>query len=324
MRMRKLGHSTIETSVIGLGTWAMGGWMWGGTDERASIDAIQASLDAGVNLIDTAPAYGLGKAETLVGKAIQGRRDKVVLSTKCGLVWHTRQGKHFFDESGTPVHRYLGGASIRHELEQSLKRLQTDRIDLYFTHWQDATTPIEETMATLLDLKQEGKIRAIGVSNVTPDELRAYLRSGVIDAIQERYNMLDRGIEATLLPVCAAHGVSTLSYSSLALGLLSGKMRPERKFEGDDLRRRDPRFSAENLRKLEPFFESLAPMAAAHGLTVAQLVIAWTLEQPGITYALCGARTALQAVENAGAGKIVLSVADVKAISDVAARRLNG
>ena len=324
MRLRKLGHSNIEVSVIGLGTWAMGGWMWGGTDERASLEAIRASLDAGVNLIDTAPAYGLGKAETLVGKAIKGRRDEVVLSTKCGLVWHTRAGKHFFDEDGRPVHRYLGAASIRHELEQSLKRLQTDHIDLYFTHWQDATTPIEETMATLLDLKQEGKIRAIGVSNVNPDELSVYLRAGVIDAIQERYNMLDREIESTLLPVCAAHGVSTLSYSTLALGLLSGKIRPERKFEGDDLRRSDPRFTAENLRKLEPFFESLAPMAAAHRLTLAQLVVAWTLEQPGITYALCGARNAVQAVENAGAGQIALDAADVKAIRDVAAKHLGG
>jgi methylglyoxal reductase len=322
MKMRKLGHANIEASVIGLGTWAMGGWMWGGGDDAASIAAIQAGIDAGVNLIDTAPAYGLGLAETLVGKAIRGRRDKVVLATKCGLVWHIRKGTHFFDENGKPVHRYLGGESIRHELEQSLSRLQTDRIDLYITHWQDSTTPVAETMATLLDLKKEGKIRAIGVSNVSPEELQAYLKAGPVDAIQERYNMLQRDISTTLLPVCAAHGVSTLSYSSLALGLLSGKIGPGRTFQGDDLRKKDPRFSAEGLRKLAPFFESLAPIAAGHGLSIAQLVIAWTVGQPGITYALCGARNALQAVENARAGETTLSAGELKTLDGLIAQHL--
>lgn len=156
MKTRTLGTTQINTSVIGLGTWAMGGWMWGGTDEKQSIDAIRASIDNGVTLIDTAPAYGLGKSESLVSQAIKGRREDVVLATKCGLVWHTQQGNHFFEEEGQQVHRYLGQESIRFELEQSLRRLQTDYIDLYITHWQDETTSIEETMGTLMALKKKG------------------------------------------------------------------------------------------------------------------------------------------------------------------------
>ncbi len=322
MKTKKLGSSNIETSVIGLGTWAMGGWMWGGTDEQASIKAIQASLDAGINLIDTAPAYGLGMAEVLAGKAIRGRRDKVVLATKCGLVWHTKQGNHFFDEAGKPVHRYLGGASIRHELEESLRRLQTDYVDLYLTHWQDPTTPVSETMGTLLALKKEGKIRAIGVSNVNLDELKAYMKVGTVDCIQEQYNMLHRDIEKTLLPTCVANNVSTLSYSSLALGLLSGKIGPERTFQGDDLRTNDPRFSLENRQKLAPFFAGLAAIATRYGLSIAQVVIAWTVEQRGITYALCGARNVEQAVENAKAGEVTITAKDLKTINELMAKHL--
>lgn len=322
MNMRKLGHSDIDASVIGLGTWAMGGWMWGGTDEQASIKAIQASIDAGVNLIDTAPAYGLGKAEVLVGKAIQGRRDKVVLATKCGLVWHTKQGNHFFNEADKPVHRFLGGKSIQFELEESLRRLQTDYVDLYLTHWQDPTTPIAETMATLLDLKKAGKIRAIGVSNVNLEELKAYLKVGAVDCIQEQYNMLHRDIETSLLPTCMANGVSILSYSSLALGLLSGKIGPDRTFQGDDLRTNDPRFSLENRRKMVPFFDALAVIALRYELSIAQLVIAWTVAQKGITYALCGARNAQQAVENARAGDVALQADDVKLITGLMGKHL--
>jgi methylglyoxal reductase len=322
MKMRPLGSSNIEASVIGLGTWAMGGWMWGGTDEKASIKAIQASMDAGVNLIDTAPAYGLGMSEVLVGKAVRGRRDKAVLATKCGLVWHTAQGKHFFNEADKPVHRYLGGASIRYELEESLRRLQTDYVDLYQTHWQDPTTPISETMTTLLDLKKEGKIRAIGVSNVNPDELNAYLKAGPVDCIQEQYNMLHRDIEKTLLPTCIANGISTLSYSSLALGLLSGKIGPERTFQGDDLRKNDPRFSLENRRKMVPFFEGLAAVALRYKLSIAQLVIAWTVARKGITYALCGARNAEQALENAKAGDVTLAAGDMTQIDELMVKHL--
>ena len=216
------GKSGIKASAVGLGTWAMGGWMWGGGDDDASVTAIRASLDAGVTLIDTAPAYGLGRAEEVVGRAIAGRRDEVVLVTKCGLVWDNPGGRPFVEQDGKTIHRYLGAQSVRAELEASLKRLRTDHVDVLITHWQDPTTPIAETMDALLALKKEGKCRAIGISNASVDDLDAYIAAGQVDCVQEAYNMLDRGLEKTLLPVCRREGISVISYSSLALGLLTG------------------------------------------------------------------------------------------------------
>jgi len=322
MLKRQIGRSGIETSAIGLGSWAIGGWMWGGTDEAQSISAIRASIDAGVSLIDTAPAYGQGLAEEIVGKAIEGRRDKVVLATKCGLVWHVRKGNHFFDYEGRPVHRYLGAESIVYEVEESLKRLRTDYIDHYITHWQDPTTSISETMEALEKLKAHGKIRSIGASNTSAAEVEAYAAAGQIDAIQEEYSMVKRGIEATLVPVCLKHGISVLSYSSLALGLLSGGIGPDRAFTGEDHRRDNPRFSLENRRKVAAFMEEIAPLAIDLGATKAQLVIAWTLQQRGITFSLCGARNPQQAVENAKAGRLRLSPDAIAAIDRAAGRHL--
>jgi methylglyoxal reductase len=322
MPKREIGRSGIEASAIGLGTWAIGGWMWGGADEAQSISAIRASLDAGVSLIDTAPAYGQGLAEEIVGKAIEGRRNQVVLATKCGLIWHARKGNHFFDYDGQPVHRYLGPESIAYELEQSLKRLRTDYIDHYITHWQDPTTPIADTMEALERLKAQGKIRSIGASNTSVADVGAYAAAGQIDAIQEEYSMIKRDIEATLLPVCLKHGISVLSYSSLALGLLGGKIGPDREFTGDDQRRDNPRFSLENRRKVAAFMVEIAPMSADLGATNAQLVIAWTLQQRGITFSLCGARNPRQAVENAEAGRLRLSPDVIAAIDRVAEHHL--
>ncbi|MFQ6182863.1 aldo/keto reductase [Sinorhizobium meliloti] len=320
--MREIGRSGVAASAVGLGTWAIGGWMWGGTDERESVAAIHASLDAGVTLIDTAPAYGLGRAEEIVGKALSGRRDKAVIATKCGLVWHKRQGSHFFDQDGRPVHRHLGRESILHEVEQSLSRLGTDYIDLYITHWQDPTTPIEETMRALEDLRAAGKIRAVGASNVNLEELEIYVKIGGLDAIQERFSMLDREIEAQLLPVTTANSVATLSYSSLALGLLSGSIGPERVFSGDDQRRDNPRFSVANREKVTRFAEAIRPIAQEHEASIAQIVIAWTLAQPGITFALCGARNPAQALDNARAGTIRLSAEDLSTVEAAIAAEL--
>ncbi len=320
--IREIGRSGVRASAVGLGTWAIGGWMWGGTDEAQSITAIQASLDAGVTLIDTAPAYGLGRSEEIVGKAIAGCRDKAVIATKCGLVWHTRKGKHFFDQDGKPVHRYLGRDAIIHEVEESLRRLGTDYIDLYITHWQDPTTPIEETVAALDDLKQAGKIRAVGASNVNRSELEHYVQTGALDAIQERFSMIDREIEQDLLPLITANNVSTLSYSSLALGLLSGMIGPERVFSGDDQRKDNPRFSVANRQKAKDFATAIKPVADRHGATIAQIVIAWTLAQPGVTFALCGARNPAQALDNAQAGRLRLSSDDLAAIDTAISAQL--
>ena len=177
MLTRMIGETGIAASAVGVGTWAIGGWMWGGTDAARSVAAIQAVVDEGITLVDPAPAYGQGAAEEIVGRALRGRRHEVVLATKCGLVWHTRKDNHFFDVDGRPVHRYLGRDAIVHEVEQSLRRLDTDYIDHYITHWQDPTTPVAETMEALESLKSAGKIRSIGASNTSPAELAAYVFS---------------------------------------------------------------------------------------------------------------------------------------------------
>ena len=320
---REIGASGISASAIGLGTWAIGGWMWGGTDRAQSIDTIRASIDEGVTLIDTAPAYGKGLAEEIVGEAIEGRRDEVVLATKLGLVWHTQKGNHFFDYDGKPVHRYLGKDAVTHEVEESLRRLRTDYIDHYITHWQDPTTPIAETMEALERLKEQGKIRSIGASNVTVADVEAYLAAGQLDAVQQEYNMVSRSIEADLLPLCKERGVSVLSYSSLALGLLSGKIGPEREFTGDDQRRDNPRFSVKNRQKVAQLMDEVRPIASDHGASEAQIVIAWTLQQPGITFSLCGARTVEQARENAKAGRIRLKPDEIARIDAAAKAHLS-
>lgn len=315
METRPIGRSGIEASAVGLGTWAIGGWMWGGTDEQQSIDAIRASVDAGISLIDTAPAYGMGLAETIVGKAIAGQRDKVVLVSKCGLVWHVGEGSYFFHQDGKPVHRFLGASSIRHEVEESLRRLGTDYIDHYVTHWQDPTTPIADTVEALLRLKEEGKIRSIGASNVSKADLAAYLATGALDAIQEEYSMVKRDIETSFAATCIASDISILSYSSLALGLLSGKIGPDRVFAADDQRHGNPRFSLRNREKVARLMEVIRPIADHHNASVAQVVIAWTVAQPGITFSLCGARDPTQAIENAGAARLRLPETDLSAIT---------
>jgi methylglyoxal reductase len=317
MLYRPLGQSGITASVVAHGTWAIGGWMWGGSDAQKSVRSIQASLDAGVNFIDTAPAYGLGLSERIVGEAIRGRRDKVILATKCGLVWHTTKGKFFADQNGSRIHRYLGAESIRYEVEQSLQRLETDYIDLYQTHWQDPTTPIRETMSTLLDLKKEGKIRAIGVSNCTVDQVRQYRSVGPVDAAQEQYSMIHRDLEREYLPYCAHNNISVLAYSPLANGLLTGKVDPERVFPEGDLRRGNPLFGRESRIRVREMLDRMQPVAAKYAFTESQLVIAWTLAQPGITHLLVGARDAAQAAENAAAGGKLLAVADVRRVTEV-------
>lgn len=315
MQYRALGASGIEASVVGLGTWAIGGWMWGGTDEKESIKAIHAAIDAGVNLIDTAPVYGFGVSEELVGKAIKDRRDKVVVATKCGLVWHTEGGDHFFDSDANhpgkgdayKVYRYLGPESIRCEIEQSLKRLGTDVIELYQTHWQETKTPREDTMAELLKLKDEGKILAIGVSNIAANELDEYRALGVVDSDQERFSMLDGKAEPTLLPYCHENNIAFLAYSPLEQGLLTGKIGPDRTFNDGDQRKGNPKFGPENLRKIDAMLKKFQPIADAHDVSLAQLAIAWTVSQKGCTHALVGARSPQQAIENAKGGDVDLS-----------------
>ncbi len=313
----------LKASAVGLGTWAIGGWMWGGTDDAAAEDAIRAGLDAGITLIDSAPAYGLGHAEEVVGRAIKGRRDQVVIATKCGLVWHSQRGPYFFSQGGLPVHRDLSPAAIRHEVEASLRRLQTDRIDLYITHWQDPTTPIAETVEVLKSLQAEGKILAFAASNTTPEDLAAYRAVGGISAVQEEYSMLQRRIEATHLPVCRDNGIAVMGYSVLGLGLLSGGITASRVFTGDDQRRDDRRFSPENRARVDRLMETVRKVGDRHAASPSQVVIAWTIAQPGLTFALCGARNPEQAVENAAAGRLRLTETDLTDISRAVDKHLS-
>lgn len=322
MFYRKLGSSGIDVSAIGFGAWAIGGWMWGGADENQAIGAIQAALDQGINLIDTAPIYGYGRSEELIGRAIQGRRDKVVLATKCGMVWDREEGEFFFygDEKGIQsraaekkVYKCLRPASIRDEVEKSLKRLQTDHLDLYQTHWQDKTTPIAETIAELLKLKAEGKIRAIGVSNATMEHIKQY---GSIDSDQEKFSLIDRNLATGgQLEFCRQNNIAVLAYSPLANGLLTGKIPPDRKFGSGDLRAANLRFRKENITKINAKLAELLPIAERHQASIGQIVIAWTFSQPGITCVLCGARDATQARENAAAGQIQLSAEEIETMS---------
>lgn len=322
MLMREIGPG-LQASAVGLGTWAIGGWMWGGTDDAAAEDAIRAALDAGITLIDTAPAYGLGHAEEVVGRAIGRRRDQVVIATKCGLVWHAQRGPYFFSQAGLAVHRDLSAAAIRHEVEQSLRRLRTDRIDLYITHWQDPTTPIPETVETLKTLQAEGKILAFAASNTTAEHLAAYHAAGGIAAVQEEYSMLQRRIETTHLPACRAGNIAVMGYSVLGLGLLSGGISADRVFTGDDQRREDARFSPENRARVDRLMQTIRPIASRHGATASQVVIAWTLAQPGLSFALCGARTPAQARENAAAGYLRLTPTDLDDITQAIDQHLS-
>jgi len=322
MLMRPLGQSGIDASAVAFGAWTIGGWMWGGADEQESVRAIHAALDAGVNMIDTAPMYGFGLSEQIVGRAISDRRDDVVLATKCTMVINPNVGELKFRSSGIgpdpdgniPVHIHAAPESIRAEVEDSLRRLKTDYIDLYQTHWQTDTTPIADTMGALLELKQQGKIRAIGVCNASSSQMDEYRKLGPLDSDQEHFSMLVRDIEKDQLPYCRENELAVLAYSPLARGLLTGKVGPEREFAEGDQRRHMEMFSRENRLRVKAILDEIGSIADDHGLTLAQLAIAWTIHQPGLTHALVGARNAAQAEENAAAGDAELTQDELDAI----------
>ena len=316
MRYKKLGPTSIKVSVIGLGTWAIGGWAWGGTDEKQSIDAINGALDSGINLIDMAPMYGKGLSEEIVGKAIKGKRDKIVLATKCGLVWDKQVGLYFFDyeDTGEKVYKCLKKDSIEEELNKSLKRLKTDYIDLYQTHWQDSTTPITETMEKLLELKEKGKIRAIGVCNSSLDELKEYERNGEIASYQEKYSLLDRDIEKEIIPWCNKKNISFISYGSLSKGLLTGKLNSDRKFKKGDHRIGKQRYFEKTIFRTNGIIKKyLEPIAEKHRCSVGNIAVAWLLKNSGII-SLCGARNEKQAIENAKGADVTLDEFDLNEI----------
>lgn len=315
MEKRKLGSSEIEVSVIGLGCWAIGGWMWGGTDDEKAVAAIRKAIDVGMIFLDTAPVYGFGHSEEIVGKAIEGRRDEVVLATKCGLVWDHPTGQlSMVDKEGREIYRDLTKKSIRQEVEESLRRLKTDWIDVYQCHRPDPATPAEETMEALNLLLEQGKIRAIGVSNFSVEQIEAFRQYGPVHSDQPRFSMLDRTIEAEHLPYYRKHNIGVLAYSPLEQGILTGKVTLDREFPPSDYRGDRPWFQKKNLKRALNFLEKLKPIAADHGKTLAQLAANWVICQDDLMVPLVGARTPEQVVENAGAAGWRLTDEELKRI----------
>ena len=280
MEFAEIPGTMLKVSRVGLGTWAIGGWMWGGTDERESITTIRAALTRGINVIDTAPAYGFGRSEEIVGKAIaDGLRNRVVLATKVGLEWH--DGK---------LTRNASRERITQEIDDSLRRLRTDYIDIYQVHWPDPLTPIEETAEAMLSLLEQGKIRALGVSNFSVEQMDQFRTVAPLHVSQPPYNLFERDIDKDILPYCRKNGIATLGYGALCRGLLSGRMRPETKFEGDDLRRHDPKFQPPRFAQYLAAAERLDQLAQErYGKRVIHLAVRWVLDR-GITTALWGAR----------------------------------
>ncbi len=321
MRTRSLGKSGLHASIVGLGTWVLGGGkIWGrDTDDRESIRAIHAALDAGIDFIDTAPAYGWGRSEEIVGKAIKGRRDKVIVATKCGLWTDDDRGSFFTEFDGRIMRRSLRPDTITIEIERSLKRLGVDCIDLYQTHWPSVPpdfTSIADTMACLLKLRDAGKIRALGVCNVSPEELKENLRCAGGDLVSDqfRYSMLHRDPEKDILPLCAQNNLATLTYMSLEQGLLTGKVGMDRVFGKDQFRSNEawnPWFAQTNRRRVLDLLDVWGGLTRRYQCTLSQLVIAWTVAQRGVTHVLCGARNVEQAKENAAAGRLTLASTDI-------------
>jgi aryl-alcohol dehydrogenase-like predicted oxidoreductase len=281
MEFIDIPHAGLKLSRVAIGTWAIGGWMWGGTEEAKSIATIRAAIDHGINVIDTAPVYGFGRSEEIVGKAINNGylRSNVIIATKAGLEWQ-----------GDKVSRNASRARIMREIEDSLRRLQTDYIDVYQVHWPDPLVMIEETAEAMHTLYKQGKIRAIGVSNFSVDQIARFRRVAPLHVLQPPYNLFERGIETDLLPYCRENKIATFGYGALCRGLLSGRMRADTAFGGDDLRRSDPKFVQPRFAQYLAAVQRLDQLAQRRfGKRVIQLAVRWMLDQ-GITTALWGAR----------------------------------
>ena len=332
MRTRRLDNSEVWVTPVIFGAWAIGGWMWGGSDEAEAIGAIQASIDHGVNTIDTAAIYGMGHSEEIVAKAIAGRRDKVVLATKCGMRWDSDEGSDPWpqkDNDGKDliIRRNAKPDSIAHECERSLQRLKVDVIDLYQIHWPDTTTAVEDSMGAMVKLKEQGKIRAIGVSNYDANWMKKATAVAPVASLQPPYSLIQRKIEKDILPFCREKNIGVIVYSPLERGLLTGKVLADRKFAPGDHRAGHKFFTVENRKRVLLALEKIKPIAERRGASLAQIVINWTANEPGITAALVGARNAEQAKHNAKAMDFALTPeerADIRVAFDEPSRVMAG
>jgi aryl-alcohol dehydrogenase-like predicted oxidoreductase len=281
MQFAAIPGTSLEVSRVAIGTWAIGGWMWGGSEEKESIETIRAALDQGITVVDTAPVYGFGRSEEIVGKALTaaGLRSRAVIATKVGLEW-----------SAGSVFRNASRERITRELEDSLRRLRTDYIDIYQVHWPDPSVPMEETASAMRSLYEQGKIRAIGVSNFSVAQMDAFRRVAPLHVLQSPYNLFERGIEDEILPYCHRNNIAVLGYGALCRGLLSGRMRRDTTFSGDDLRKNDPKFQQPRFAQYLGAVQRLDLLAQyRYGKRVIHLAVRWMLDQ-GATVALWGAR----------------------------------
>jgi aryl-alcohol dehydrogenase-like predicted oxidoreductase len=316
MELRRLGTSDLNVSSIIFGAMPIGGWLWGGAEEAVGEEVIRAALDAGITTIDTAPVYGFGLSEQIVGRAVRGRRETVIVATKTGMRWDRTDGTRSFEtrdertgEKRT-IYLCLKRQAIIEECEYSLKRLETDYIDLYQCHWPDETTPLDETMEAMLRLVEQGKVRHVGVSNFTPSMMEECLRHGPVVSDQPRYNLIRREIEADVLPFCRKRGLGLIVYNPLEMGLLTGKVTMDRTFDATDQRSHARLFRPENRKRVLDCLDKVRPIAERHGMTLAQLAISWVIGEPGISAAIVGARTPEQVRENAKAAQFRLSAAE--------------
>lgn len=304
MRTKQLGTSDLHASAVALGTWPMGGTTYGAVDDNESIATIHAALDSGINLIDTAPAYGNGRAETVIGKAIQGRRDSVIIATKVGVV-QTPEG----------ARKLLKPEIIRSEIENSLRRLDVDYIDLYQIHWPDPTTPIEDSIEELLKLQQAGKFRYLGVSNFDTQLMDQVQAMTNLISLQPQYSLLNREIETEILPYCRKCNIGVLAYGPLASGILAGKFRSNPEFPPNDTRYNFyPYFQEPIWSKAMQLVDILETIATKYNKPIAHVAINWLTHQPGITSALVGARHPDQAEANSAAGTWQLEEIDLQTI----------
>jgi len=325
MEYRQIGETDLNLSVITFGAWAAGGWMWGSTDRKDAIEAIQAAYAEGVTSIDTAPVYGQGTSEEIVGEAIRDiPRDKVQILDKFGMRWDLKPPKgtlamHSKNNAGHPIdiYRYAGKESVMKECEDSLRRLGTDYIDLLQIHWPDTTTPVAETFEAVEKLIEQGKVRYAGVCNYSAGLMAEAEQTIKLASNQIPFSMVNRVVEEETVPYCIDHQKSILAYSPLQRGLLTGKMKAGQVFAEGDHRKGNPFFTDELINNTNAFLEKLKPLAEEKRATLAQLVLRWTVERPGITIALAGARNAQQAVQNAGAMKFDLSADEIQQINQL-------
>lgn len=310
MEKVRFGKTDLDVSVLVFGSWVTGGWAWGGSDEKEALRAIVRGFELGINFIDTAPVYGFGKSEEIVGKALKewGQRESVVVATKCGLEW---------DETQQRIRRNSNPERIRYEVDQSLGRLGISCIDLYQIHWPDAKTPFEDSMKTMLDLQKEGKIRAIGLSNFNVGQIRACQSVGTVHSVQPPYNVFEREADKELLPYCQKENIATLVYGGLCRGLLTGKFTGDEKLPKGDLRRGDPKFKPDRFKQYVKAVDQIRKLASGYGKTPAQFALRWALQQPGVTTVIAGARTVRQVEDNAGVSGWQIEPEDLRKVDEI-------